>query len=114
MLIGRFRNGFVPLFLLATSLAGGPGLAGVEAYEHAHRVGPGHGHRIHFERRGGQDHDDTCRAWLTSAPARTPTRPATVGRLTEVAVTPHLSPAPSVRSADPTLLPHSRAPPASA
>jgi hypothetical protein len=101
-------------FLLATALAGGPGLAGLEAYEHAHRVGPGHGHRVHFERRGGQDHDDTCRAWLTSAPARTPVRPAPIARFTEAAVTLHLSPVPALRSADLTLLPQSRAPPATA
>ena len=70
--MGGIRVRLASLLLLATSLAGGPGLAGLEAYQHAHRTTPGHGHRIHFERRGGADHDDACRTWLRSPPARTP------------------------------------------
>ena len=99
------------LFLLATSLAGGPGLAGFEAYEHAHRIGPGHGHRIHFERRGGQDHDDRCRAWLVSSPARSPNPPSVALRLPDVAVTSPPSAALSFRYKEPNRLPLSRAPP---
>jgi hypothetical protein len=97
--------------LLATALAGGPGLAGLEAYQHTHRTTPGHGYRIHFERRGGADHDDACRIWLIPAPARTPTPPQRAIRPpSSIAAAPHVAVA-TLYSADPTLLPHSRAPP---
>src|ERR1041385_5277670 len=77
----RIRIRLAALLLLATTLAGGPGLAGLEAYQHAHRTTPGHGFRTHFERRGGADHDDACRIWLLSAPARTPPPPQRAVRL---------------------------------
>ena len=67
------------LLLQLTALAGGPGFTLLEAYEHAHRSAPGHGRLAHFEPGGGQDHDDVCRLWRSSAPARTPDlAPATV------------------------------------
>ncbi|HEV8358481.1 MAG TPA: hypothetical protein VGQ17_17135 [Gemmatimonadales bacterium] len=107
----RLRGWFAPLLFLATALAGGPGLAGLEAYEHAHRTTPGHGYRIHFERRGGADHDDACRIWLIPAPARTPTPPQRAIRPpSSIAAAPQVAVA-TLYSADPTLLPHSRAPP---
>ena len=64
------RHPLRALLLFAITLAGGPGLAGLEAYQHASRNASGHGHRTHFETRGGADHDDACRTWLTSQPAR--------------------------------------------
>ena len=107
----RIRVRLASLLLLATTLAGGPGLAGLEAYQHAHRTGPGHGYRTHFERRGGADHDDACRIWLLSAPARTPTPPQRAIRLPRpVEAAPAVAVA-EPHSADLSLLPHSRAPP---
>jgi hypothetical protein len=107
----RIRIRLAALLLLATTLAGGPGLAGLEAYQHAHRTTPGHGFRTHFERRGGADHDDACRIWLLSAPARTPTPPQRAIRLPRpVAVTPAVAMA-TPHSAELTRLPPARAPP---
>jgi hypothetical protein len=65
-----WRRRLASFLLLATALAGGPGFAGLEAYQHAHRHGPGHPHRIHLEQRGGQDHEDRCGASIASAPPR--------------------------------------------
>ena len=107
----RTGRWFPPILLLAIALAGGPGLAGLEAYQHAHRTGPGHGYRTHFERRGGADHDDACRIWLLSAPARTPTPPQRAIRLPSPVAAPAHVAAATLRSGDLTLLPHSRAPP---
>ena len=107
----RIRVRLASLLLLATTLAGGPGLAGLEAYQHAHRTGPGHGYRTHFERRGGADHDDACRILFLSAPARTPTPPQRAIRLPRPAA---VVPAVAVvwlHSDDLTLLPPARAPP---
>lgn len=109
--LGRFLSSLV---LLATTVAGGPGLTLTEAWEHAHRNGPGHGHSIHFERRGGQDHDDTCRAWLTSSPARTPADFGGVIRLPEPLAAAPIVAVSAFHPCHPTLLPHSRAPPVSA
>jgi len=71
----------VVLVLQLTALTGGPGQTALEAYQHTHRSAPGHGHRDHYEQRGGQDHDDVCRIWRNSAPAPTPDVPATKVRL---------------------------------
>ena len=100
------------LLLLATALAGGPGFAGLEAYEHAHRTVPGHGHRIHVEPRGGQDHDDGCGAWLRSAPVRTPAQPSGVIRLVQTVTVQLTDTLASHVTHNPALLPLSRAPPA--
>jgi len=77
----RLRHRLSSLLLTATALAGGPGLTLSEAWQHAHRTGPGHGHRAHFEARGGQDHDDRCEIGLISAPARVPSPGAAELRL---------------------------------
>jgi hypothetical protein len=73
--------GLVALVLQVSALAGGPGLTLLEAWEHTHRSSPGHGFQAHYEARGGQDHDDVCRIWRSSAPAPTPEVPATRVRL---------------------------------
>ncbi|HEV8151254.1 MAG TPA: hypothetical protein VGP61_13815 [Gemmatimonadales bacterium] len=108
----RLRRAIASFVLLAIALAGGPGVAGLEAYEHAHRLGPGHGHRIHFERRGGQDHDDGCRAWVLPSPARNPTPPSALLELQYLGLAAVGFRAPSLLCAGPSRLPHSRAPPA--
>lgn len=105
------RRPWLAALLLAIAVAGGPGFAGLEAYEHAHRTTPGHGHRIHFERRGGQDHDDACGAWLLSAPVRAPLQPTGMVRLAPVRVRRPPSPPDPHRVRTPPLLPLSRAPP---
>jgi hypothetical protein len=107
----RVRRTLAALLLLATALAGGPGLAGLEAWEHAHRNGPGHGHRIHFEQRGGADHDDACRAWRASAPARAPVALGATLKLPDPVFAAPCAAIAASNSKDPTLLPHSRAPP---
>ena len=99
------------LLLLATALAGGPGLAGLEAYQHAHRTGPGHGHRIHFEQRGGADHDDACRAWRASAPVRAPVAPGATLKLPDPVFAAPCAVISAVNPQAPALLPPSRGPP---
>jgi hypothetical protein len=74
----RTAQRLVALLLQLTALAGGPGLNALEVYEHTHRSSPGHGHRAHYEQRGGQDHDDVCRIYRSSAPVRTPDVPSTI------------------------------------
>jgi len=101
----------VVLLLQLTALAGGPGQTALEAYEHTHRSSPGHGHRAHYEQRGGQDHDDVCRVWRSSAPVQTPEVPATIVVLPDPAL---ITPAPAGTSRRAGLshrLPPSRAPP---
>jgi hypothetical protein len=99
------------LTLLGIAIAGGPGLAGLEAYQHAHRTGPGHGHRIHLEARGGQDHDDACGAWRGSSPVRLPALGGTTIRTTEVFVPTLRVTVRDLYLSDLVLLPPSRAPP---
>src|SRR5436309_3038023 len=107
----RMRKGLANLLLLATALAGGPGLAGLEAYQHTHRSVPGHGYRTHFEQRGGADHDDACRIWLISAPARTPAPTQRAIQLPSPVASAPLPAAATPCPNDLTLLPQSRAPP---
>lgn len=107
------RRPLASLLLLAIAVAGGPGQAGLEAYQHAHRRGPGHGHRTHFEARGGQDHDDACRAWRLTSPARTPVAPAVATRLPVFPEVGSGVAAPVLDDQGPNLLPLSRAPPRS-
>lgn len=103
----------VSLFLLATAVAMGPGLALLEARAHAERRGgEGHGHRDHFEARGGQDHDDRCAVGIASAPAKPSPAVSSVAR-----VPCSRSSAPALAgflptAADRPTLPPSRGPPA--
>ncbi|HEV8455092.1 MAG TPA: hypothetical protein VGQ69_05820 [Gemmatimonadales bacterium] len=106
----RLRRPYAAFLLLATALAGGPGSAGVEAYQHAHRL-RGHGHQIHFEPRGGQDHDDACRAWWASVLLRAPAGALPTVRLRELSVFVVPLAAPALHSSPAALLPLSRAPP---
>ncbi len=62
----RTSRGLAALFQLALAFQVGPINALIEAWEHAHLNGVRHGHLIHFEARGSQDHDDACLAWLPS------------------------------------------------
>jgi hypothetical protein len=108
----RLRHALVSVVLLATAAAGGPGLTFSEIWQHSQRLKPGHGHRDHFEARGGQDHDDRCEIGLVSAPARAPSAGSAELRLPE--------PQPKSLGARPvfslarviSLLPLCRAPPA--
>jgi len=107
----RLPRVLTSLTLLVITLAGGPGYAGLEAYQHAHRTGPGHGHRIHLEPRGGQDHDDACGAWRGSPPVRIPELGGTTAEAAEVFVPSLRVTVLAVYSSDLFLLPPSRAPP---
>lgn len=107
----RVPRGLAAGILLVTALAGGPGLAGLEAYHHAHRSTPGHSQQAHFEALGGQDHNDVCGASRVSSPVRLPGPCGLTARAREP-FTPslQLTDFPLV-SSDLALLPPTRAPP---
>ncbi len=111
--MGVIRRRIVALLLFGLAFQGGPVMALLEAWEHAHLNGARHGHVIHFESRGAQDHDDACLAWIPPA-GKAPVARGTVSIALPVSLPMRAAPMATQACGRPALLPPSRAPPATA